>query len=58
METLLDDSLDQKIKLLIERGGTPLTVDLVVRFTIAHFVSSFGYVKYLLMVLLLYGRVL
>ncbi|CAL5369266.1 unnamed protein product [Camellia sinensis] len=29
METLLDDSLDQKIKLLIERGGTPLTVDLV-----------------------------
>ncbi|CAL5369264.1 unnamed protein product [Camellia sinensis] len=31
METLLDDSLDQKIKLLIERGGTPLTVDLVVQ---------------------------
>ncbi|THG16797.1 hypothetical protein TEA_022006 [Camellia sinensis var. sinensis] len=30
METLLDDSLDQKIKLLIERGGTPLTVDLVI----------------------------
>ncbi|KAF5961031.1 hypothetical protein HYC85_002240 [Camellia sinensis] len=50
METLLDDSLDQKIKLLIERGGTPLTVDLVVRFTIAHVVSSFCYVKYLLMV--------
>ncbi|THG03306.1 hypothetical protein TEA_023237 [Camellia sinensis var. sinensis] len=29
METLLDDSVDQKITLLIERGGTPLTVDLV-----------------------------
>ncbi|GMP27462.1 hypothetical protein CsSME_00003448 [Camellia sinensis var. sinensis] len=31
METLLDDSVDQKITLLIERGGTPLTVDLVVQ---------------------------
>uniref|UniRef100_A0A5B6ZRJ1 Putative protease Do-like 7 isoform X1 n=1 Tax=Davidia involucrata TaxID=16924 RepID=A0A5B6ZRJ1_DAVIN len=31
METLLDDSVDQKIELQIERGGTPVTVDLVVQ---------------------------
>ncbi|XP_057487743.1 protease Do-like 7 isoform X2 [Actinidia eriantha] len=31
METLLDDSVDQKIELQIERGGTPLTVELVVQ---------------------------
>ncbi|GFS36901.1 DegP protease 7 [Actinidia rufa] len=31
METLFDDSVDQKIELQIERGGTPLTVELVVQ---------------------------
>ncbi|KAL3372855.1 hypothetical protein AABB24_005072 [Solanum stoloniferum] len=31
METLLDDSVEQKIELQIERGGTPLTVDLLVQ---------------------------
>ncbi|GFY84765.1 DegP protease 7 [Actinidia rufa] len=31
METLLDDNVDQKIELQIERGGTPLTVELVVQ---------------------------
>ncbi|KAA8547739.1 hypothetical protein F0562_004168 [Nyssa sinensis] len=31
METLFDDNVDQKIELQIERGGTPLTVDLVVQ---------------------------
>ncbi|KAI8018918.1 Protease Do-like 7 [Camellia lanceoleosa] len=31
METLLDDSVDRKIELQIERGGTPLTVDLTVK---------------------------
>ena len=31
LETLLDDSVDQKIVLEIERGGTQLTVDLMVR---------------------------
>ncbi|CAB4273735.1 unnamed protein product [Prunus armeniaca] len=29
METLLDDSVNQKIEMQIERGGKPLTVDLV-----------------------------
>uniref|UniRef100_A0A1S3ZT40 Protease Do-like 7 n=1 Tax=Nicotiana tabacum TaxID=4097 RepID=A0A1S3ZT40_TOBAC len=31
METLLDDSVEQKIELQIERGSTPLTVDLLVQ---------------------------
>ncbi|XP_059641994.1 protease Do-like 7 [Cornus florida] len=31
LETLLDDGVGQKIELQIERGGTPLTVDLVVQ---------------------------
>ncbi|KAH7852635.1 hypothetical protein Vadar_027235 [Vaccinium darrowii] len=31
METLLDDSVDRNIELQIERGGTPLTVDLMVQ---------------------------
>ncbi|KAA8530643.1 hypothetical protein F0562_005423 [Nyssa sinensis] len=31
METLLDGSVDQKIELQIERGGAPLTVELVVQ---------------------------
>lgn len=31
METLLDDSVDKKIQLQIERGGTPYTVDLMVQ---------------------------
>ncbi|KAH7850696.1 hypothetical protein Vadar_001677 [Vaccinium darrowii] len=31
MEILLDDSVDRKIELQIERGGTPLTVDLLVQ---------------------------
>ncbi|CAB4304141.1 unnamed protein product [Prunus armeniaca] len=31
METLLDDSVNQKIEMQIERGGKPLTVDLVVQ---------------------------
>lgn len=31
LETLLDDSVNQKIEMQIERGGKPLTVDLVVR---------------------------
>lgn len=31
METLLDDSVDHKVELQIERGGTPLTVHLVVQ---------------------------
>lgn len=31
LETLLDDSVNQKIELQIERGGTQLTVNLTVR---------------------------
>ncbi|XP_034207243.1 protease Do-like 7 isoform X1 [Prunus dulcis] len=31
LETLLDDSVNQKIEMQIERGGKPLTVDLVVQ---------------------------
>ncbi|MCD7456384.1 serine protease, partial [Datura stramonium] len=31
METLLDDSVGQKVELQIERGGTPLTVELLVQ---------------------------
>ncbi|XP_021755026.1 protease Do-like 7 isoform X1 [Chenopodium quinoa] len=31
LETLLDDSVSQNIKLEIERGGTPMTVDLMVQ---------------------------
>lgn len=31
LETLLDDSVSQRIELQIERGGTPMTVDLVVQ---------------------------
>ncbi|XP_009794004.1 protease Do-like 7 [Nicotiana sylvestris] len=31
METLLDDSVEHKVELQIERGGTPLTVELVVQ---------------------------
>lgn len=31
METLLDDSVNQKVELQIERGGTSLTVNLMVR---------------------------
>ncbi|KAM5574303.1 protease Do-like 7 [Rosa sericea] len=31
METLLDDSVNQKIEIRIERGGTPLTVNLLVQ---------------------------
>ncbi|KAG8373783.1 hypothetical protein BUALT_Bualt11G0061000 [Buddleja alternifolia] len=31
MENLLDDSVDQKVELQIERGGKPLTVDLTVQ---------------------------
>jgi len=30
LETLLDDSVTQKIELHIERGGAPMTLDLVV----------------------------
>lgn len=33
METLLDDSVNQKIELQIERGGASLTVNLMVRVT-------------------------
>lgn len=33
METLLDDSVNQKIELQIERGGASLTVNLTVRVT-------------------------
>lgn len=50
METLLDDSVDRKIELQIERGGTPFTVDLTVRFTTGNYVASFS--KYLFMLLL------
>uniref|UniRef100_A0A2N9FQR1 PDZ domain-containing protein n=1 Tax=Fagus sylvatica TaxID=28930 RepID=A0A2N9FQR1_FAGSY len=35
LETLLDDSVNQNIELQIERGGTPLTVNLVVRVAFA-----------------------
>lgn len=35
METLLDDCAEQKIELQIERGGTPLTVDLLVNIVLA-----------------------
>lgn len=35
METLLDDCVDQKIELLIERGGTPMNVNLMVRYVLA-----------------------
>ncbi|MCD7470175.1 serine protease, partial [Datura stramonium] len=35
METLLDDSVEKKIELQIERGGTPLTVDLLVNIVLA-----------------------
>ncbi|KAI8534554.1 hypothetical protein RHMOL_Rhmol10G0098800 [Rhododendron molle] len=38
METLLDDSVDHKIELQIERGGTPFTVDLPVRLTTGNYV--------------------
>lgn len=31
LETLLDDSVDKNIELLIERGGISMTVNLVVR---------------------------
>ena len=31
METLLDDSVNQKVELQIERGGTSLNVNLMVR---------------------------
>lgn len=31
MESLLDDSVNHKLELQIERGGKPLTVDLTVR---------------------------
>lgn len=31
METILDDSVNQKIEIQIERGGTPLIVNLLVR---------------------------
>lgn len=31
MESLLDDSVNHKLELRIERGGKPLTVDLTVR---------------------------
>ena len=30
METLIDDSVGQNVKLEFERGGTPLTVELLV----------------------------
>lgn len=44
METLLDDSVDRKIELQIERGGALLTVDLMVRFTTGnHIFPSFLY---------------
>ncbi|XP_022727839.1 protease Do-like 7 isoform X3 [Durio zibethinus] len=46
LETLLDDSFDQKIELQIERGGTPLSVQLVVQdlhsITPAHFLEVSG----------------
>nr|KJB22749.1 hypothetical protein B456_004G064500 [Gossypium raimondii] len=46
LETLLDDSVDQKIELEIERGGTPLSVQLVVQdlhsITPAHFLEVSG----------------
>lgn len=32
MENLLDDSVNHKIELQIERGGKPLSVDLTVRY--------------------------
>ena len=32
LETLLDDSVGQKVELQIERGGKSLTVNLVVRY--------------------------
>ncbi|KAG4186585.1 hypothetical protein ERO13_A08G052700v2 [Gossypium hirsutum] len=46
LETLLDDSVEQKIELEIERGGTPLSVQLVVQdlhsITPAHFLEVSG----------------
>jgi hypothetical protein len=40
LETLLDDSVNQNIELQIERGGTPLTVNLVVRVAFAWYYVS------------------
>jgi hypothetical protein len=37
LETLLDDSVNQNIELQTERGGTSLTVNLVVRVTLFGF---------------------
>ncbi|GMI73932.1 DegP protease 7, degradation of periplasmic proteins 7 [Hibiscus trionum] len=46
LETLLDDSVDQKIELQIERGGTPMSVQLAVQdlhsITPAHFLEVSG----------------
>ncbi|XP_040937276.1 protease Do-like 7 isoform X3 [Gossypium hirsutum] len=46
LETLLDDSVEQNIELEIERGGTPLSVQLVVQdlhsITPAHFLEVSG----------------
>ncbi|XP_022771939.1 protease Do-like 7 [Durio zibethinus] len=46
LETLLDDSVEQKIELQIERGGTPLSVQLFVQdlhsITPAHFLEVSG----------------
>lgn len=41
LETLLDDSVDKTIELLIERGGTSMTVNLVVRLTKAYHLLFF-----------------
>lgn len=32
LETLLDDNVDHEVELQIERGGTSLTINIVVRF--------------------------
>lgn len=45
LETLLDDSVDQKIELQIERGGMPLTVNLVVRYCTLYSLSLFNSLK-------------
>lgn len=46
METLLDDSVEQKIELQIERGGTPLTVNLLVNIVLAHIEISLLFISF------------
>lgn len=46
METLLDDSVEQKIELQIERGSTPLTVDLLVNIVFARLGISLLFISF------------